>query len=111
MTYKVVSLGAFYLSGLKREFTTETMGEIKPLWDDLEQNGTLADLQTLNDVDTLKGHIGACIKNMKQLISQHLIGLYLMPLVLYQLPFRKHLNIFTVRGLKMHHSDLCKPLI
>lgn len=69
MTYKVVSLGAFYLSGLKREFTTETMGEIKPLWDELEQNGTLADLQKLNDVDTLKGHIGACIKTEP---SEHL---------------------------------------
>lgn len=62
MTYKVVSLDAFYLCGLKNTFTTETMGEIKPLWDELEDNGTLRALQQHNDIESLQGHVGACIK-------------------------------------------------
>lgn len=69
MTYKVVSLDAFYLIGIKREFTTETMGEITPLWDALEEDGTLRDLQQYNDVEQLKGYVGACIKTAP---SEHL---------------------------------------
>lgn len=73
MTYKVVALDAFYLCGLKREFTTETMGEIKPLWDALEEDGTLSNLQQHNDIDALKGYIGACIKTEP---SEHLNYLF-----------------------------------
>ncbi|MCE4956441.1 GyrI-like domain-containing protein [Macrococcoides caseolyticum] len=74
MTYKVVSLDAFYLSGIRKEFSTETMGEIKPLWDALEDDGTLIDLHRFNDVEILNGYIGACLKsepspNLNYLIS------------------------------------------
>lgn len=69
MTYKVVAIDAFYLSGLKREFTTETMGDIKLLWDELDENGTLSNLQQYNNVEALKGFIGACIKTEP---SEHL---------------------------------------